>query len=60
MGIYGKQGWRHLLLEPVAEQVVQKSPVPVLILWMPREVFAARTTVNDLAASERQTIPHFD
>jgi nucleotide-binding universal stress UspA family protein len=42
MGIHGKQGWRRLLLERVAEKVVQQSPVPVITLWPGRGAMAQR------------------
>jgi nucleotide-binding universal stress UspA family protein len=53
MGIHGKRGWRRLLLESVAEKVVQQSPVPVITLWIPRGPTGHRVAINAAAASER-------
>ncbi len=42
MGIQGKKGWRHIHLDSVSEKVIQKSPVPVMTLWVPRSAAADR------------------
>jgi nucleotide-binding universal stress UspA family protein len=42
MGIHGKQGWRRLHLDSIAEKVVQSSPVPVMTLWLPRAATSGR------------------
>jgi nucleotide-binding universal stress UspA family protein len=49
MGIHGKAGWRHLFLESVAEKVVQQSTVPVMTLWVPRDVVAHEGRSSHLA-----------
>ena len=40
MGIQGKRGWRRMLLDSVSDQVVQRSVVPVMTLWMPQTATA--------------------
>jgi nucleotide-binding universal stress UspA family protein len=40
MGIQGKRGWRRMHLDSVSDQVVQRSVVPVMTLWMPRSATA--------------------
>jgi universal stress protein A len=53
MGIQGKKGWRRMHLDSVAERVVQKSPIPVMTLWVPRGTSANRARGGDLALSDR-------
>ena len=36
MGLQGKKGWRRIHLDSVSEKVVQRAPVPVMTLWIPR------------------------
>jgi nucleotide-binding universal stress UspA family protein len=40
MGIQGKRGWRRMHLDNVSDQVVQRSVVPVMTLWMPQSATA--------------------
>jgi nucleotide-binding universal stress UspA family protein len=52
MGIQGKKGWRRIYLDSVSEKVVQKSPVPVMTLWVPRSIAPERGRARHLVSTE--------
>jgi nucleotide-binding universal stress UspA family protein len=54
MGIQGKKGWWRMRLGSVAERVIQKSPVPVMTLWVPRSASADRMRGRNLTLSDRE------
>lgn len=51
MGIQGKRGWRRMHLDNVADQVVQRSAVPVMTLWMPRGSMAEHGRACDVVCN---------
>jgi nucleotide-binding universal stress UspA family protein len=49
MAIQGKKGWRRMHLDSISERVVQKSPVPVMTLWLPRHTGSGRARATAMA-----------
>jgi nucleotide-binding universal stress UspA family protein len=52
MGIQGKRGWRRMHLDGVSERVVQKSPIPVMTLWVPRHMALHRGRARHLVLTD--------
>jgi nucleotide-binding universal stress UspA family protein len=50
--IQAKKGWRRMHLDNTAEKVVQRSPIPVMTLWIPRNAPADRGRPRDLPFAE--------
>jgi hypothetical protein len=52
MGIQGKKGWRRMHLDSISEKVVQRSPIPVMTLWIPRSALAGRGRARNLVFTD--------
>jgi nucleotide-binding universal stress UspA family protein len=52
MGIQGKKGWRRMHLDSISEKVVQRSPIPVMTLWVPRSATSGRGRARTMVMAD--------